>query len=98
LKNAKSELQRLTRLLRKGKDSNTSFDGYTRINFKNNIHWSAIEEALLIEMIKKQHDCKSGIIRNAIHERAMRILGEERYSKIVENPTKFFEGIGKHKN
>lgn len=93
LKSARNELRRLTKIIRKGKAANTDPNGYIRIHFKNDVMWSAIEEAILVEIMKSEHESsRSATIRRCLHERGMRVLGEK-YTEITQDPSSYFDKL-----
>lgn len=81
-------IKRLNQTVRKGKSDQTTRCGYIRTFYKVAVHWSAIEEVLLSEMMENESErSRSALVRRAIHERAMRTLGSEKYYKIIERPS-----------
>ncbi len=92
---ARRILKRLAKISSPGRDSKQKCRNgkmYDVAIYQVRTHWSAIEQALLTEIMKQDKEwSRSAMVRKAIHERAMRTLGEERYYEILENPAKFIK-------
>ena len=87
----RNQIQKLNQKIKTGKSAHTHSTGSIRTYYRTSTFWNVIEEVLLKQMMKQEHEySRAALVRRCIHERAMRTLGEE-YYEIIEEPAKFIK-------